>query len=134
MDTELKENTELGKLMKEFDLDTKLSVANIREKALTISSIRAKWLGYYTKEKENYKRINKLKAGLLAQKVQASSKSALRLKAESIASEDETIVKLNKLGEYSKEIIDYLERAMVILADFGFSIKNAIEILKLEQI
>ena len=134
MDTELKENTELGKLMKEFDLDTKLSVANIREKALTISSIRAKWLGYYTEEKENYKRINKLKAGLLAQKVQASSKSALRLKAESIASEDETIVKLNKLGEYSKEIIDYLERAMVILADFGFSIKNAIEILKLEQI
>ena len=134
MDIELKENSELSKMMKEFNDDVKLNTANIREKALTISTIRAKWLGYYMKEKENLKRINKLKAGLLAKKVKSSNLSALKLKAETIAAEDSTIVELDKLAVYSKEIIDFLERAMVILADFGFSIKNAIEIFKLEQI
>jgi len=134
MDTELKENNELAKLMKELEVDTKLNNANIREKALSVSTIRSKWLCYYMKERENYKRINKLKAKLLAQKVKSSNISVLKVKAESIASEDETISKLNKLGEYSKEIIDFIERAMLILADFGFSIKNAIEIFKLEQL
>ena len=67
----------------------------------------------------------------------ASSKCAdtvLRLKAEeSIVKNDETMKKLNKLSEVTQANIEYIERAMDILANFSFSIKNATEILKLEK-
>ena len=62
------------------------------------------------------------------------SDSVLRLKAEeSIAKNDETLKKLNKLSEITHANIEYIERAMDILANFGFSIKNVTEILKLEK-
>ena len=35
--------------------------------------------------------------------------------------------------DITKENLDFLERAMNIMADFGFSIKNTVEILKLQQ-
>ena len=111
-------------------------MANLREKSLTSSSIRAKWLAYYYKEKENLVRIKNTKAKFIKQKM-ADSKctdTVLRLKAEeSIAKNDETMKKLNKLSEITQSNIEYIERAMDILANFGFSIRNATEILKLEK-
>ena len=60
--------------------------------------------------------------------------SVLRLKTEeSIAKNDETMKKLNKLSEITQANIEYIERAMDILANFGFSVKNCIEVLKLEK-
>lgn len=129
-------NKELSRYIKELEEDVQLSVANLREKSLTCSSIRAKWLAYYYKEKENLARIKSTKAKLLKQKM-ADSKCAdtvLRLKAEeSIAKNDETMKKLNKLSEVTQANIEYIERAMDILANFGFSIKNCVEVLKLEK-
>lgn len=133
---EIKSNKELSRYIKELEEDVQLSVANLREKSLTSSSIRAKWLAYYYKEKENFVRIKNTKANLLKQKM-ADSKCAdtiLRLKAEeSIAKNDETMKKLNKLSEVTQVNIEYIERAMDILANFGFQIRNSIEILKLNN-
>ena len=133
---EIKSNKELSRYIKELEEDVQLSVANLREKSLTSSSIRAKWLAYYYKEKENLVRIKNTKAKFIKQKM-ANSKctdTVLRLKAEeSIAKNDETMRKLNKLSEITQSNIEYIERAMDILANFGFSIRNATEILKLEK-
>ena len=133
---EIKSNKELSRYIKELEEDVQLSIANLREKSLTSSSIRAKWLAYYYKEKENLVRIKNTKAKFIKQKM-ADSKctdTVLRLKAEeSIAKNDETMKKLNKLSEITQSNIEYIERAMDILANFGFSIRNATEILKLEK-
>ena len=54
-----------------------------------VSTIRAKWLGYYMAEKENQKKIQKLKTSILNKKVN-SGNSVLRLKnEETLEKEDE---------------------------------------------
>lgn len=133
---EIKNNKELAKYISELEDDVKLTVSSLREKSLTCSSIRAKWLSYYYKEKENMARIKSTKAKVLKQKMSESKcqDSVLRLKAEeSIAKDDETMKKLSKLAEVTQSNIEYIEHAMDILANFGFSIKNAVEVLKLEK-
>ena len=99
---EIKTNKELAKYIAELDDDVKLSLYNLREKSLTCSAIRAKWLSYYYKEKENFARIKSTKAKVLKQKLEGSkvTDSVLRLKSEeAIAKNDETMQKLNKLSE-----------------------------------
>ena len=54
----LKDNPELNKLIEEFNEDVNITFQNIREKSFLVSTIRAKWLARYFKEKENLERIN----------------------------------------------------------------------------
>ena len=133
---EFLENLELNKYTKELAEDVSLDVSNLREKSLLISTIRAKWLGYYMKEKENLQRIQNLKTKIIKSKMAdpANNTSILRLKSEeSISQNDERIQKLNRMNNSTKENIDFIERAMNILSDYVWQIKNAIEILKLQN-
>lgn len=134
-DYKLKDNPELNEYIVEFDNDVKLTLANIREKSLLVSTIRSKWLAYYMKEKENLARIKKVKSEVLQKKVaKSANNSVLRLKTEdSISQNDETIQKLNSLQEKTNSNIEFMERAFNILDNFPFVIKNTIDILKLEK-
>lgn len=130
---QLKLNTQLQKYINEFNDDVKLNSLNLREKSLTSSAIWAKWLSYLFLEKENLERIIDSKQKILKKKMSSSSNdSILRLKAEDKISEnDPTIQKLNNLQKITKDKIDYIERGLSILSNFGFNIKNAIETFKL---
>lgn len=130
---QLKLNTQLQKYINEFNDDVKLNSLNLREKSLTSSAIWAKWLSYLFLEKENLERIIDSKQKILKKKMSSSSNdSILRLKAEDKISEnDPTIQKLNNLQKITKDNIDYIERGLSILSNFGFNIKNAIETFKL---
>ena len=58
--------------------------------------------------------------------------SVLRMKSEDkLMENDATLQKLNSLSKMTQDNIDYIERALSILASFGFSIKNVIEVMKL---
>lgn len=133
----LKDNSELNKLIEEFNEDVNITFQNIREKSFLVSTIRAKWLARYFKEKENLERIKKAKAKILQKKLGDSKtqESILRLKNETaIAQNDETIQKLNNMAKITQENIEYIERGFSILDNLGFSIKNIIEIMKLEAV
>ncbi len=131
---EFSTNKELEKYSKELENDVKLDVYTLREKSLMSSSIWAKWLAYLYHEKENLTRITDLKQKVLKKKFaqNKNNDSVLRLKAEDkIAESDENVKKLNVLLKNTQDNIDYIERALVILSNFGFQIKNTTEILKL---
>lgn len=131
---EFSTNKELEKYSKELEDDVKLDVYTLREKSLMSSSIWAKWLAYLYHEKENLSRITELKQKVLKKKFaqNKNNDSVLRLKAEDkIAENDENVKKLNTLLKNTQDNIDYIERALVILSNFGFQIKNTTEILKL---
>lgn len=133
---EIKSNKELTKYINELNSDVELSVSNMREKSLTCSSIRSKWLSYLYLEKENLERISLAKQKIIKQKSSqiANVDSVLRLKREeAIVKDDENIKKLNKLQELTKTNIEYIEQALDILANFSFQIKNTIEVLKWEK-
>lgn len=132
---EIKTNQVLANYIKELSEDVKLTEYNLREKSLTCSSIWAKWLSYLHLEKENLQRISDAKKKILAKKM-ANTKatdSVLRMKSEDkIIENDETMKKLASLAKQTQDNIDYIERALGILANFGFNIKNVTEVFKLQ--
>ena len=133
---ELKENADLQRYIKELEDDVKLTEYNLREKSLLCSSNWAKWLSYLFLEKENMQRIADAKQKILKKKTAAvkSSDSVLRMKSEEKISEnDETVKKLNLLSKQTQDKIDYIERALNILQNFGYQIKNVHDILKLQM-
>lgn len=132
----IKDNAELAKYVKEFADDVKLTGANLREKSLMCSSIWAKWLSYLFHEKETAERISAAKQKIMKKKMAECkmSDTALRMKsADKISESDETMQKLSALSKLTQSNIDFIERALGILQNFGFSIKNTFEILKLES-
>ena len=133
---ELKSNKELTKYIAELADDVKLDIYNLREKSLMSSSIWSKWLSYLYKEKENLSRIQDTKQKLLKKKMSENKAkdNILRLKAEEkILESDETMQKLNTLTKITQDNIDYIERALTILSNFGYSIKNVVEVMKLNM-
>lgn len=134
MQKDIKNNKELKKYIDELNNDVDLSIRNLREKSLMSSAIWAKWLQYLFHEKENLDRILETKQKIIKKKMSDNkiSDSILRMKSEEKISEnDENIKKLNFLQKYTKDNIDYIERALTILSNFGFQIKNTTEIIKL---
>ena len=132
-DVEIKTNDLLAAYVKELAEDVRLTNSNLREKALMCSSIWAKWLSYLYKEKENMQRIQEYKQRAVKQKMASgAADSVLRLKSEDRLNEqDETVKKLNELGKKTQTNIDYIERALNILQNFGYQIHNCTEIFKL---
>ena len=132
---ELKTNNVLNNYIKELAEDVKLTEYNLREKSLTCSSIWAKWFSYLYLEKENLQRISEAKKKVLAKRMSSSKNndSILKMKSEDkLIENDETMKKLALLSKQTQDSIDYIERALGILANFGFSIKNTTEVFKLQ--
>lgn len=130
--TELKDNSDLNKYMEELTTDVNLNMNNIREKSLNVSTIRAKWLGYLVKERENLSRIKDVRAAILKKNADSQT-SALRLKSEDkLAETDDKLQKLSVLQKNVEANLDYIERALNILNDFSWQIRNLVEVLKLE--
>lgn len=132
----VKDNKELANYIDELNKDVKLTSINLREKSLMCSSLWAKWLSYLFHEKENAERIIAVKQNIIKQKMAdcKMSDSALRMKsADKLAENDENLQKLTHLAKLTQSNIDFIERALGILQNFGFSIKNTFEIMKLEN-
>lgn len=134
---QIESNKDLTRYIAELAEDVKLDTYNLREKALTSSSIWAKWLSYLYHEKERVNKIAEAKQKLIKTKSTEAkniSDSVLRLKTEEkLLENNETLQKLNKLAKITNDNIDYIERALTILSNFGFSIKNVTEIVKLNM-
>lgn len=133
---ELKSNTILSNYIHELNEDVKLSISNLREKSLMCSSIWAKWISYLFLEKDNLQRIANAKQKILKSKASQMKvhDSLLKMKSEDkILENDENIKKLNELQRNTQDCIDFIERSLNMLSSFGFSIKNALEALKLEM-
>lgn len=131
----VKQNKILANYISELTEDVNLTIQNLREKSLMCGSIWAKWLSYLFHEKENLDRAIKLKQQILKKKSASNiSDSVLRMKSEDkLLENDENLKKLAILQQQTKDNIDYIERALTILSNFGFQIKNTTDILKLSN-
>jgi len=132
--------------MKEFEEDMKLSEINIHDKTLARSGIAAKW-ARYSYEEERYKKkilekIEKLKE-VLTQKLyekrkddiinQRSTDMKIKIEVESLLKKSSQYLQIKEELEDQDDIIRFLIEAKQIISSFGFDIKNAIEVLKLES-
>ena len=136
---EVLRNKLANKYYLELDDDLTLNIKNIQYKNLRCSAIRAKWLMYLTKEKENRKLLKKakeeLKSALLDTQNSIDNKSILKQKSEdSLLKDNDQLKKINSTIEQLDEAIIFLEYAWTILNDYGYNIKNVIDMVKLEQV
>lgn len=128
---------DLANYIKQFQSDVSLDVSNLMKKSLSCSAIWSKWLSFLYVEKENLERLNEAKQKILKKKIDNNkniSDSVLRLKSEDKISEnDETIKKINALTKKCQNRIDYIERSLNILSNFGYQIRACLELLKLNM-
>ena len=81
----------------ELQEDLKLNLANLREKSLTTSSMKAKWIGYLAKEKEAIIKLNNLRAEHQKKIIAASRGVNAFDKLKNANTEDDTIKKLDAI-------------------------------------
>ena len=115
--------------------DLTLSMMNLREKAMTCSAMKAKWVGYQAKEKDALKRIQTLRTQY-TQNLAAKKGGVVNAfdKIKNLNSQqDET---LKKIDETKKEIdlaLEVIAHAISSFTEFGYNIKTFFEIVKMNN-
>ena len=134
--------------MQEASSDLKLTEMNIKEKSLMRSSLGAKWCRYKFEE-EKYIKVLKNNIETLReeikkklyekQNISITSADANRQRLINMDAE-KVLIKTKEYQEYKKEIdnqediIRLIDETQKLISQFGYDIKNALEVLKLENI
>lgn len=115
----------------ELKEDLKLTLSNLREKSLTTSSMKAKWIGYMAKEKEALARLSSVR--LEYQKTMMSKMKGANAfdKLKNSNAEDETLKKIDATRKQIDLSLEVIAQAITSLSEFGYNIKNSIEVIKL---
>ena len=122
----------LEEYQKELEKDVELNIQNIKDKGLMISSIRAKWIRYFYKEKEFLDKLKYAKnthSRKLANNINKQAKS--KFPTLNI-NEDPQLLKINSAIKQTEYCIDFIDKAFNIFETFNFQIKNVIDLIKLE--
>ena len=117
----------------ELKEDLKLTMSNLREKALTTSSMKAKWVGYMAKEKDALQRLLAIRADY-QKSILAKNKGGNAFdKLKNSTQEDETIKKIDATRKNIELSLEVISQAIASMTEFGYNIKNSIEVIKLNN-
>lgn len=115
----------------ELKEDLKLTLSNLREKALTTSSMKAKWIGYMAKEKEALSKLISIK-NEYQKTLMAKSKGANAFdKLKTMNQDDDTLRKIDATRKNVELSLEVISHAITALSEFGYNVKNSIDIIKL---
>ena len=124
----------MKKLNSEALEDFQLDDYTLKEKSLASPNIKIKWTRILAEEQKLLKLLEQkqddYKRDLLSSKFDvnvADFKKKIELAG------DDGMVKFNKAIENQKDVIRFVEGICKIAQGFGFDLKNAIDIVKLEQ-
>ena len=118
----------------ELKEDLKLTMSNLREKALTTSSMKAKWVGYMAKEKDALQRLLAIRSDY-QRTLLAKNKGVGNAfdKLKNSTQEDETLKKIDMTRKNIELSLEVIAQAITSLTEFGYNIKNSIEVIKLNN-
>ena len=121
----------LEKYIKEFEEDVKLTMTNVKDKSLLVTSYQSKWIRYYFTEKT----LNqKLKEAKIAYSKKFGNK--IEFDGQLLLNTNKVNVNLEKLNtelKTSEMCLDFMEKSMAVLDKMNFQIKNVIDLVKLEH-
>lgn len=120
----------------ELKEDTKVDEINLKEKALFLPGIKAKWVARMINHKNELNSLEKRKAKIISNLIERyKAESPIKLHvavAKDKAETDESVLELNKKIQEEKLIIDFLERVEKIFSSMSFDISNIVKIVQLE--
>ena len=117
----------------ELKEDLKLTMSNLREKALTTSSMKAKWVGYMAKEKDALQRLLAIRADYQKSILVKNKGGNAFDKLKNSTQEDETLKKIDATRKNIELSLEVISQAIASLTEFGYNIKNSIEVIKLNN-
>lgn len=113
--------------------DLKLTLSNLREKALTTSSMKAKWVGYMAKEKDALQRLLAIRADYQKTLLAKNKGGNAFDKLKNSTQDDETLKKIDATRKNIELSLEVISQAIASLTEFGYNIKNSIEVIKLNN-
>ena len=109
-----------------------LNDMNIREKALVASTIHHGFVNSYYAEKRELKRYKKALKKKTEEFIEKNGLEEMpRYRSEEILKGEKTIRVIRESIEVQKELISYLEDMCKVMYNFGFNVKNGVELMKL---
>lgn len=119
-----------------IEKDLKIDQFNIHNKINDIPSLKHFWVAKLIESKIDLKNLQRKKNELI-KKVRESQTVGIKLSLASIKEMEEKSPILNEINEQIEEtelIIEYLEKAEKIFSSTTYDLKNAIELMKMEQL
>lgn len=141
-------NKRLENYMDEASNDLKLTEMNIKEKSLLRSSLGAKWCRYKFEE-EKYIKVLKNNIELLREEIKkklyekqnlsianadTNRQRLINMDAEKILIKTQEYQKYKQEIDNQEDIIRLIDETQKLISQFGYDIKNALEVIKLENI
>ena len=115
--------------------DLELTMMNLREKALTCSGLKAKWIGYLAKERDAMKKLLSVRSDY-SQKLNASVKmngaNAFE-KLKTANTSDDTLKKIDSTKKDIENALEIINHAIQSFSEFNYNIKNVIDIMKMNN-
>jgi hypothetical protein len=141
-------NKRLEEYLLEAASDLKLTETNIKDKSLQRSALGAKWCRYAFEENQYNKllknNIEKLKEeiikklfekrNLAVENADPNVKRIINIDAEKVLVKTPEYKKYKEELDIQEEILRAIEETQRLIGQFGYDIKNAIEVMKLEFI
>jgi hypothetical protein len=124
----------IREIQTEFVEDLKLSDFNIHEKSLECPGIKGKYLSILFEEEAYLKKLEDAEEKLIeAYIAEHGTRGVPKFKAENEARMDSDIVKIQIAIKKQKEVTRFVHELYRIVTSFGYEIKNATDIMKLEK-
>lgn len=134
--------------MNEASNDLLLTDENIHDKSLMRSALGAKWCRYRFEQQKYIKVLNKNLEDLKEQlkkklyekqkiaitEADANTQRMINIKAEQLIVKTVEYQTIKQKLQQQEDIIRLIEQTQHLISQFGYDIKNAIEVLKLENI
>ena len=141
-------NKRLEDYMEQAANDLKLTEMNIKEKSLLRSSLGAKWCRYKFEEqkyikvlknnidtlRDEIKRKLYEKQNLSIANADANRQRLINMDAEKILIKTQEYQKYKQEIDNQEDIIRLIDETQKLIGQFGYDIKNALEVIKLENI
>jgi len=122
--------------IEELKNDTKVDELNLKEKALFLPGLKAKWVARLIQHKNFLNKLEKRKPKIVNELIEKYKKeSPIKLHmtiAKERAEASSELLDLNKLISEEKIIIDFLEKVEKIFSSMSFDISNIIKIIQIE--
>ena len=115
----------------ELKEDLHLTISNLREKALTTSSMKAKWIGYLAKEKDALVRLISMRSEYQKTLMSQSKGANAFDKLKSANTDDDTLKKIDATKKNVELSLEIIAQAITSLSEFGYNVKNSIDVIKL---
>jgi hypothetical protein len=127
----------LKKYIEEVSKDLVLDDFNIKEQTLRLPARKHYWVAQLIKAKiernHTFEKKRQLKKNITKEVIATSPVKLSQSAAEQAAERHESLYSLTSKIKELDIIIEYLEKVEKTMSQMGFDIKNAVEIMKMEQ-